>query len=244
MLMFVLGVTIYATITMLPLYFQEVMGYTAYAAGWVVGPRGFGAIIAMPIVGLIGNKIDARKLLTFGYLLFFVCALYFGQSNLGISPTTMLIPIIVSGFAMSFVFVPMSTISYTTLKNSEMGNATGIFNLMRNIGGSMGISAVQTMLVRRQDYYQTQIGSHLSANNPRVQEALHGLGAFVGSKMGPANGNAGGMALMYEMLQQQALLSSFVVVFRWTALLALISAVLVWTFKKNDLSKAPPPGVH
>jgi DHA2 family multidrug resistance protein len=198
----------------------------------------------MPIVGMIGNKIDARKLLTFGYLLFFFCALYFGQSNLGISPTTMLIPIIVSGFAMSFVFVPMSTISYTTLKNSEMGNATGIFNLMRNIGGSVGISAVQTMLVRRQAYYQVQIGSHVSANNPRVQEALHGLSGYVGNKMGQANGSAGGMALMYDMLQQQALLSAFVVVFRWTALLALISAVLVWTFKKNDLSKAPPPGVH
>ncbi len=244
MLMWVLGVTVYATITMLPLYFQEVMGYTAYAAGWVVGPRGIGAICAMPIVGMIGNKIDARKLLTFGYLLFFACALYFGQSNLGISPTTMLIPIIVSGFAMSFVFVPMTTISYTTLKNTEMGNATGIFNLMRNIGGSVGISMVQTMLVRRQDYYQTQIGSHISANNPRVQEALHGLSGFVGNKLGPANGGAGGMALMYDMLQQQALLSAFVVVFRWTAMLALISAVLVWTFKKNDLSKAPPPGVH
>jgi DHA2 family multidrug resistance protein len=244
MLMWLLGVTVYSTITLLPLYFQEVMGYTAYQAGWVVGPRGFGAICAMPIVGIIGNKIDSRKLLTFGFLLFFYCALYFGRSNLSIGPTTMLIPIVVSGFAMSFVFVPMSTISYTTLKNSEMGNATGIFNLMRNIGGSVGISAVQTMLVRRQSFYQSQIGSNLTGTNDKVQQSLRGIGGYLGSKIGPPNSGGGAMGTLYMMLQQQALLSSFVVVFRWVALLSIISAVLVWTFKKNDLSKAPPPGVH
>jgi DHA2 family multidrug resistance protein len=156
----------------------------------------------------------------------------------------MLIPIVVSGFAMSFVFVPMSTISYTTLKNSEMGNATGIFNLMRNIGGSVGISAVQTMLVRRQSFYQSQIGSNLTGTNDKVQQSLRGIGGYLGSKIGPPNSGGGAMGTLYMMLQQQALLSSFVVVFRWVALLSIISAVLVWTFKKNDLSKAPPPGVH
>lgn len=244
MLMWLLGLTIYATITLLPLYYQEVMGYTAYTAGWVVGPRGIGAILGMPIIGIIGNRIDARKLLTFGFGVFFFCALYFGQSNLSISPTSMLIPIVISGFAMSFVFVPMTTISYTTLRNSEMGNATGIFNLMRNIGGSVGISMVQTMLVRRQAFYQMQIGSGLTSTNGRVQQSLRGISAYLGNQIGPANSRSGAMGTLYRMLQQQALLSSFVVVFRWVALLSLVCAVMVWIFKKNDLSKAPPPGVH
>ncbi len=244
MLMWLLGLTIYATITLLPLYYQEVMGYTAYTAGWVVGPRGIGAILGMPIIAIIGNRIDSRKLLTFGFLVFFFCALYFGQSNLQIGPTSMLLPIIVSGFAMSFVFVPMTTISYTTLKNTEMGNATGIFNLMRNIGGSVGISMVQTMLERRQSFYQSTLGMHLNPSNPKVQEMLHGMGNYLGSQMGFANGGQGALGAMYLMLQQQSLLSSFVVVFRWVALLSLICAGMVWIFKKNDLSKAPPPGVH
>src|SRR6266702_5992700 len=129
-----LGMCIYITIAILPLYYQEILGYTAFAAGLVVGPRGIGSFIGSPVIGFLGTHIDNRLLLTFGFVGFGICSIIFGRVNLGISPTTLLWPILVTGFALSFVFVPISTMAYGTLRNEEIGNASGIFNLLRNVG--------------------------------------------------------------------------------------------------------------
>ena len=90
--------------------------------------------------------MDNRWLLSIGFAVFGVCSILFSFVNLEISPTTLLIPIVVTGFAMSFLFVPIASVGTATLSIREMGNATGIFNLMRNIGGSIGISMAQTPL--------------------------------------------------------------------------------------------------
>src|SRR5579862_5305803 len=148
-LIFMFGVCIYSTVTVLPLFYQELLGYTAFTAGLVVAPRGIGAICAMPIIGYLSNKADPRYLLTFGFLTFGLTTLYFGNVTLDLSPTTLLLPILITGFGLSFVFVPISTAAYGTLDNKQIGNASGVFNLMRNIGGSIGISVAQTLLIRR-----------------------------------------------------------------------------------------------
>ncbi|MGA8109507.1 MAG: DHA2 family efflux MFS transporter permease subunit, partial [Acidobacteriaceae bacterium] len=111
-LMVMFGLCIYSMITVLPLFYQELLGYTAFAAGLVVGPRGIGSIIGMPVIGYLGNKVDPRYLLTFGFIGFGIMSLYFGNINLGISPWTLLVPIVVTGFALSFVFVPITTQAY------------------------------------------------------------------------------------------------------------------------------------
>ncbi len=106
------GVGIYSTVTVLPLFYQELLGYTAFTAGLVVAPRGIGAICGMPIIGYLSNKIDPRYLLTFGFFTFGLTTLYFGNVTLDISPTTLLLPILITGFGLSFVFVPISTAAY------------------------------------------------------------------------------------------------------------------------------------
>ncbi len=148
-LIFMLGLALYSTITVLPLFYQELLGYTAFTAGLVVGPRGIGSIIGMPVIGYLGNKIDPRYLLSFGFIVFGVCSLFFGNVTLDISPWTLIWPIVITGFALSFVFVPITTSAYGTLSNEQIGNASGIFNLIRNVGGSIGISLAQTELTRR-----------------------------------------------------------------------------------------------
>ena len=84
----------------------------------------------MPVIGYLGNKVDPRYLLTVGFVGFGIMSLYFGNMTLGISPWTLLVPIIVTGFALSFVFVPIATQTYSTLRNDQIGNASGIFNLL------------------------------------------------------------------------------------------------------------------
>src|SRR6266567_1909177 len=239
-----LGMCIYITIAILPLYFQEILGYTAFAAGLVVGPRGIGSIIGSPIIGFLGSRIDPRKLLCAGFLGFGVCSLIFGTVNLDIGPTTLLIPILLTGFALSFVFVPLATLSTSTLTREEMGNATGLFNMLRNIGGSIGIAMAATALIRRAAFYQTQIGAHVSASDPAWQQKSRAVAMYLGHQVGPANGRGGAMGLMYGMLQQQAALRSYVDVFRWTALLAFFCAGAVWLFRKPEKHVEPPARTH
>ena len=244
LLIMMFGVSIYSMITVLPLFYQELLGYTAFTAGLVVGPRGIGSILGMPIIGGLANRVDARYLLTFGFILFGIMSLVFGNVTLDISPTTLLWPIIITGFALSFVFVPITTQAYGTLRNEQIGNASGIFNLVRNIGGSVGISVAQTLLIRRSDFHQNQIINSVPLAGYWFEQRAAQLAQFLGNKAGPANGARAAQGQMYQQLGQQSLLWAFVDVFRWMALLCFGCVALVWLFKKVQPGKKAPAGAH
>jgi DHA2 family multidrug resistance protein len=239
-----LGMCIYITIAILPLYFQEVLGYTAFTAGLVVGPRGIGSFIGSPMVGFLGTRIDQRKLLCAGFIGFGVCSLIFGTVNLDIGPYTLLIPIMVTGFALSFVFVPLATLSTSTLSREEMGNATGLFNMLRNIGGSIGIAMATTALIRRAAQHQVEIGANLDPSNFVLQQKSRALAGYLGHFLGRPGAMPGSYGMIYDLMEQQSALKAYVDVFRWTALLAFFCAGAVWLFKKPPKNVAPPPGVH
>ncbi|MGC9158684.1 MAG: MDR family MFS transporter [Terracidiphilus sp.] len=239
-----LGMCIYITIAILPLYYQEVLGYTAFTAGLVVGPRGIGSIIGSPLIGVLGSRIDNRKLLSAGFIGFGICSYIFGTVDLSISPFTLLVPITLTGFALSFVFVPLATMTTSTISREEMGNATGIFNMLRNIGGSVGISMATTALIRRADFYQNYLGAHLTPPSANLQQQSAALAVYLGRRLGPEQGQAGALHLIYRLMRQQTSLLSYVDVFRWTALLAFFCAAAVWLFRKQGGQATPPPGVH
>jgi DHA2 family multidrug resistance protein len=239
-----LGMCIYITIAILPLYYQEILGYTAFTAGLVVGPRGIGSFIGSPMIGWLGSRIDNRKLLSAGFVGFGICSLIFGTVNLEIGPYTLLVPILVTGFALSFVFVPLATMTTSTLSREEMGNATGLFNMLRNIGGSIGIAMATTALIRRAAFHQTEIGAHITASSPALQQQAAHIGGYLAHRLGPMAARPGALGLLYGMLEQQAALKAYVDVFRWTALLAFFCAVAVWLFKKPPRHAALPPGAH
>ncbi len=243
-LIMMFGVCIYSMITVLPLFYQELLGYTAFTAGLVVGPRGIGSILGMPIIGWLGGKVDARYLLTFGFLIFGIMSLRFGNLTLDIGPTTLLLPIIVTGFALSFVFVPITTQAYGTLPNDQIGNASGIFNLLRNIGGSVGISIAQTLLTRRADLHQNEIINFVPQSGYWFEQQTSRIGRYLGHQTNPANSNAAAAGQLYQQLGQQSLLWAFVDVFRWMALLCFASILLVWLFRKVQPGKKAPAGAH
>jgi DHA2 family multidrug resistance protein len=239
-----LGMCIYITIAILPLYYQEVLGYTAFTAGLVVGPRGIGSFIGSPIVGFLGSRVDPRKLLCAGFLGFAVCSYIFGTVNLSIGPYTLLIPILLTGFALSFVFVPLATMSTSTISRNDMGNATGLFNMLRNIGGSIGIAMASTALIRRAALHQTEIGAHITTSTMVFQQRSSALAYYLGHHVGPAQARAGAGGMLYGLMIQQSALMAYVDVFRWTALLAFFCACATWLFKKPPKNAAPPPGAH
>jgi len=242
-LIFMFGIGIYSTITVLPLYYQELLGYTAFTAGLAVAPRGIGSICGMPIIGYLSGKIDPRYLLTFGFLTFGLTTLYFGNVTLDISPTTLLLPILITGFGLSFVFVPISIAAYGTLRNEQIGNASGVFNLMRNIGGSIGISVAQTLLTRRADVHQNEILNSVPQTGQQFQNSFGAAQHALTNTFGTANALHPAQATLYQQLGRQATLWSFVDVFRWLSLLCFVSVFIVWTFKKVKPGK-PPAAAH
>jgi MFS transporter, DHA2 family, multidrug resistance protein len=200
----------------------------------VVFLRGIGAIVGMPVIGYLGGRVDARYLLTFGFLVFGFTALIFGNVNLSLGPDTLLWPIVITGFALSFVFVPMTTECYAALKNEQIGNATGIFNLVRNVGGSAGISAAQTLITRRADLHQNQIINSAPRTQFWLQQSIAGLDRQLGRFSNPANAPPQARGFLYHQLGQQALLWAYVDVFRWLALLAFGCIGLVWLFRRVE----------
>ena len=239
-----LGMCIYITITILPLYYQEVLGYTAFTAGLVVGPRGVGSFVGSPVIGVLGSRIDNRKLLCLGFVGFGICALYFGMVNLDIGPYTLLIPITLTGFALSFVFVPLATMTTATLSREEMGNATGLFNMLRNIGGSIGIAMATTAIIRRAALHQTEIGANLTSSSAVLQQKSMMMSVYLGRQLGHAQARPGSMGLVYGLMLRQSALLAYVDVFRWTALLAFFCAIAVWLFRKPPKHAKAAEGMH
>ena len=242
-LIFLFGVAIYSTTTVLPLFYQELLGYTAFTAGVAVAPRGVGAICGMPVIGFLSNKVDPRYLLTFGFGLFGLTTLYFGNVTLDVSPTTFLLPILLTGFALSFVFVPISTAAYGTLKQEQIGNASGVFNLMRNVGGSIGISIAQTLLTRRTSAHQNEILNYVPQSGQQFQNALNNTRQALTGSLGAANALPAAQAQLYGQLGRQASLWSFVDVFRWLSIVCALCVGVVWAFKKVKAGRAPA-GAH
>ncbi len=218
-LIFIFGIAIYSTVVVLPLFYQELIGYTAFAAGLVVAPRGVGTILGMPVIAYLSNRVDPRYLLTFGFSTFGLTTLYFGSITLGISPWTLFLPILITGFGLSFIFVPINTTAYGTLSNEQLGNASGLFNLMRNIGGSIGISIASTLLTRHTDAHQNELTNYMPQSGAAFESTMNSAKQFLSIHFGAANAGPAARLMLYQQLNQQAGYWAFVDVFRWLSIL-------------------------
>ena len=231
-LIFLFGAVIYGAVTLLPLFYQNLLDYSALAAGIVVSPRGIGAIIAMPLVGFLVSKIDVRILVSAGFAIFGFCSLQWGVLNLEISPWSLLIPIIISGFALGFVFVPLSTVSLGDLPQDQVGMGSGLFNLMRNVGGSVGIAIVNTILTRHQQLHRTELMRHLHTTSTVYQQQLAEMTQFLSRTYGPAEASHRVYGMFGAMINQQAALWSYVDDLRYMAFACFLCVPLVWLLKK------------
>jgi len=227
------GAAIYGLVTLLPLFYQELLDYTASAAGWAVSPRGIGAILAMPIIGILTTKVDNRWLTASGFLMFGISSLRFGQANLDISQWSFLGAIILSGVGTGFIFVPLSTIAFVDLPNEEVGNAAGLYNLFRNVGGSIGISMVNTIIARHAQLHQNELVRSVTSSSVTVQNQLHALQQYLQSQgSGPVEAMQKAYALIGRQVEAQALLWSYVDDFRYMALMCFASIPVVFLLKK------------
>jgi MFS transporter, DHA2 family, multidrug resistance protein len=227
------GVALYGLTALMPLFLQTVLGYSALASGLAVSPRGLGSVVAMILVGMVSNRIDNRVLLAFGFAVFGYSALVLSDVNLTISMGSVAIPNFINGFGGGFVFVPLTTMTMGLLKKTEIGNAAGIYNLVRNIGGSIGISALTANLVRGAQVHQNYLAAQVSPSDPAAGTALAGLAAHFqvfGADAVTAHREA--LGALYGSMQQQAAVLAYADNFRLLGYLTLASIPLVLLLKR------------
>jgi MFS transporter, DHA2 family, multidrug resistance protein len=241
-MVFITSVLIYGLGLLTPQFLQQLMGYTSLSAGIATAPLGIGAVASMVLVGMLVAKIDPRVIAVFGLTLFGIAAFLLSRLTLDITPWNVFWPQILAGSAMGFIFVPVNVAGTAPLRRDEIGSATGAINLMRNVGGSVGIAMVSTFIARRSQVHQTMLSEHLTSENPLVLQNLYGPARHLSAHaVGPANSMGAGLGILYRVLQQQAYLLAFSDVFQALALLALISIALVLVLREVKVDKHSLP---
>jgi DHA2 family multidrug resistance protein len=235
-----MGIVLYGTIALLPLFLQTLLGYPALESGLAVSPRGIGAVISMIVVGRLVGKIDGRYLIMFGFGLIGFSTYLLTDIDLQISVGSIVWPQVISGLAMGFVFVPLTVMATGTLTNEQMGNATGIFNLMRNIGGSFGIAAVTTMLARGAQVHQAALVRHLTPYDPAYQQRLHDMTSAFAARGNPLTASQQAYEALYRSLVGQATLLAYIDNFRLLAFLCVVCVPAALLFKRVKAGRRAP----
>ena len=227
-LIFLTSLLIYGIGLLTPQFLQLLMGYPALKAGVATAPLGIGAAISMVIVGRLVSKMDPRAIMVFGFVAFAFASYQMSRINLEITPWTVLMPQILAGSAMGFLFVPVNIAGTAPLRRDQIGSATGMLNLMRNVGGSVGIATVSTLLARKSQVHQTMLAQHLTPCDPLFSNYLAGIKQYFSIQLTSfRDGSAPAFGALYRMLQQQAALLAFNDVFRALAGIALVSILFI-----------------
>jgi DHA2 family multidrug resistance protein len=232
LLILLVGALLYGTTAILPLFLQNLLNYTALAAGLAMTPRGIGAFLATIVVGRIAGHISNRALIIVSCLLFGYACFELGNINLQVAPGNLLWPIIISGVGAASIFVPLTTSAMGMLSREQMGNAAGIFNLMRNIGGSIGIAMITTLVTRHAQASQAALVWHMSKFSFNYQQQFAHIQSALANNTGNWAATKKSLAVLYGILQQQSSLLSYVYGFRFCVLVCLVCAALALLFKK------------
>jgi DHA2 family multidrug resistance protein len=244
-LMTVVGFALYGSLVLLPLMLQTLFGYSSLAAGEAMAPRGVGSLFMMPLVGVMTAYIDPRKLLSVGLVVGGLTMLWLGELNLDAGYWDFVWPQVLQGLGLSLLFVPLTTVSMATIEPQRMGYATSLFNLMRNIGGSVGIAVTGTMLARRRQAFGSMLGEHVTLFDPATSEMLAQLKAAFLARTGDAVAATNQAYLvLYGMVQRQAAMVSFVMIFRLLGILFFVMVPLVLLMRKPQGPRSISAGVE
>lgn len=229
----VIQAVLYASLAILPQFLQSMLGYTAFLSGATMMPRGLGSMTAMVVCALISNKVDERLLVAIGLGCLGGASLIFGSLNLQISNMNIAIPNYIMGIGMGLAMVPIMNLSVDTLSNSQMTNASGIQNLLKNIGSAIGTSLVATMLTRFAQVHQIMLVGNLNDLNQNFIERMQNTTAALAQYTHVSVANYMAQYSMYGQLVKQATLWAFIDAFRVFGVLCLVVIPLLLLIKKR-----------
>ncbi|MBF0563885.1 MAG: DHA2 family efflux MFS transporter permease subunit [Nitrospirae bacterium] len=244
MMAFFVFFNLFGSIVLLPILLQTQLGYTATLAGKVLGLGGIATLITMPIVGILINRINPKWLIAIGTLIAAYSTLLLSQFSLDVDYITVFLPRVFLGIGTGLLFVPLMTMTMSGIRREEMGNATAIFNLLRNIGASIGVAFVTTMISRHSQIHQFQLTEHLTPFDRNYQIASANAARVLGyNGFAPFIARHAADGVIYSNTLKQASMlafndTSFII---FTILLSILPLVLLI---KRGRGGAPPPGTH
>jgi MFS transporter, DHA2 family, multidrug resistance protein len=235
-MMFVLGLMLFSSLVMMPLFLQSLIGYTAESAGLVLSGGGLLLLFLMPVVGVLSSKVQARYMIAFGWL-----ALSFGmyystqQLDLQISFRSASILRVVQVFGLAFLFVPVNLVSYIGMPVEKSSSVAGLINFMRNIGSSVGTSMVTTLIARRAQVHQAYLVAHVTRGQPSFAQAVAALAArLVASGADTERATMQAYGLVYRTVIVQASTLAYIDTFQVLSIGAAIMFVVSFALRKND----------
>ncbi|MBI4887342.1 MAG: DHA2 family efflux MFS transporter permease subunit [Acidobacteria bacterium] len=239
-LMTVLGFVLYGSIVLLPIMLQVLFRYTSFQAGEAMAPRGVGSLLMMPLVGYLTSHVDPRKLVATGLLLGGGTLIWLGQLNLNAGYWDFFWAQVFQGAGLALLFVPLTTIAMSTIARERMGYATSLFNLMRNLGGSIGIAITGTLLTRQRQAVGARLGEQVSAYDPTTQALFAQIRrGLMAAGVDAATATERAYAALHGLLLQQASMVSFVMLFRMLGGLFLLMLPMVLLMRRPVRSAGP-----
>jgi MFS transporter, DHA2 family, multidrug resistance protein len=213
---------------LLALYTQKLMGYDAWNSGLILAPGGLGNMISLLIAGRLVTRVDQRLLLATGAIINIAALLWMSNLTLEMDFWSLVWPRLLQGFGMGFIFVPLQTLALSTVRLDRLSNATAAFNVVRNIGGSMGIAIVTTLLARRGQYHQARLMDGVDLANSAMTDRVAAWTAhFVGQGSDAYSAGRQALAMIYRETVQQAQLMAFIDDFRLMAALFFVLLMLI-----------------
>jgi DHA2 family multidrug resistance protein len=235
LIMFFIFFGFFGSIVLLPIYLETLMGYTAFLSGLVLGPGGLAAMASLLIAGRLLNRISPRIFLGSGIIITAYSVYLMSLFNLEAGLSSIIWPRIVMGFGIGFVFVPLATMTMSGLRKEQMANGTAIFNLVRNLGGSVGVAFSATFLSRLSQVHQSQLIAHLTPFDRNFQMSLPGIHQMLrGKGLVPPFQGLGSNGVIYNELIRQASMLSFNDVFYFLSVAILLVLPLILLMKKPE----------
>jgi MFS transporter, DHA2 family, multidrug resistance protein len=237
LLMFMLGFALLGSTLLLPLFLQTLMGYTAQLSGMALSPGGFAIMLLMPLVGFLLSRYDARYLLLFGLSMLSFSLFHMTHFDLDIDFKTAALARVMQAVGLAFLFVPINTSAYSHLPRDKNNAASGLMNLARNIGGSVGISFVTTMLDRRTQKHLSDLMGHLTGANAQFQAMLRGVAnSLMAHGTSPADAKQQAYGVVQNLVQRQATMLAYLDNFYILGAIILAMVPFVFLMKKAKSS--------
>lgn len=232
-MMMIVGFVLYGSTVLLPLLMQGLLGYTATHAGVTNLPRGLASFLAMPFIGILVGKVDSRKLLGTGFLASAVAMFLLSRLSLDAGFWNFWWTLMLQGAALGLIFVPLTTVTNDPVPKERMGSATSIFNLMRNLGASVGISVVETITVRAQQTHINVLGRHVMPSDLRTRQMIEHMRAFFMSQGKDAvTATKQAQGAVWGMVQRQAAMLSYNDAFRFLGIMFVALFPLIFLLRK------------
>lgn len=236
MMMFALGIMLFSSLVMMPLYLQTLMGYTAESAGLVLSGGGLILLFLMPVAGVLSSKVQARFLIAFGWLALSLGMYYSTQHlDLEISFRAAAILRVIQVVGLGFLFVPINLASYVGVPVEKSSSVAGLINFMRNIGSSIGTSMVTTLIARRAQFHQVHLVAHITPGQPTFNQAVKALAARLAvSGLDITRATSQAYARLYQLLIGQATTLAYIDTFWVLSIGAGIMFLLSFALRKNE----------